>query len=595
MLLTDTSLPDSLARRLDEEQVQAINEAPRAQRFKILAAALVKTDPDTLDALAAAANLPTVTNLVADSDALGLLPARLIHDYQIIPIRNADFEMRNGESQTQPAEPSSGVAPASLTPHSEIHIPHSQSPLVLATSWPPDSAIVDWIRTFTPRPLVWYLGNPDKVHQLIIERFGVGSGSLEGSDDDYIAPENIQQADDDVDEDAAVVRFVTDVITQAVNDEATDIHFEPQEGRLQIRYRVDGLLVPVPVPENLLRFQDAIISRLKIMAKLNISEKRLPQDGRINFRAGGNVLDIRVATAPTIYAESVSLRLLNQKKEAYTMDRLGMSADEQREIKTVLEYPHGIILVTGPTGSGKSTSLNAFLRYINSPDLRIVTVEDPIEYEVPGVNQMQMKPEIGLTFATALRSILRQDPDVIMVGEIRDRDTADIAIRASLTGHLVFSTLHTNDAPGAITRLIDMGIEPFLVASAIELVIAQRLVRRLCPDCSKHEPVNKLKLRETLGVLGIDPDEADCVETLKVPCGCDRCRNTGYRGRIGIFEIFKPDEALHELILRRESTQALATCARENGMKPLQISGWEKVKAGHTTLDEIVRVIAAEK
>ncbi|AWI09114.1 GspE/PulE family protein [Ereboglobus luteus] len=588
MLLTDTSLPDSLARRLDEDQVQAINEAPRAQRFKILAAALVKTDPDTLDALGAAANLPTVTNLVADSDSLGLLPARLVHDYQIIPIRKPDEEEEK-RPEIQRQEDQNQVFANSAPPSS------SQAPLVLATSWPPDSAIADWIRTFTPRPLVWYLGNPDKVHQLIIERFGVGSGSLEGSDDDYIAPENIQQADDDVDEDAAVVRFVTDVITQAVNDEATDIHFEPQEGRLQIRYRVDGLLVPVPVPENLLRFQDAIISRLKIMAKLNISEKRLPQDGRINFRAGGNVLDIRVATAPTIYAESVSLRLLNQKKEAYTMDRLGMSADEQREIKTVLEYPHGIILVTGPTGSGKSTSLNAFLRYINSPDLRIVTVEDPIEYEVPGVNQMQMKPEIGLTFATALRSILRQDPDVIMVGEIRDRDTADIAIRASLTGHLVFSTLHTNDAPGAITRLIDMGIEPFLVASAIELVIAQRLVRRLCPDCSKHEPVNKLKLRETLGVLGIDPDEADRVETLKVPCGCDRCRNTGYRGRIGIFEIFKPDEALHELILRRESTQALATCARENGMKPLQISGWEKVKAGHTTLDEIVRVIAAEK
>jgi type II secretory ATPase GspE/PulE/Tfp pilus assembly ATPase PilB-like protein len=451
--------------------------------------------------------------------------------------------------------------------------------------------MLDWIRTFTARPVAWYLGNPDKVHQLIIERFGVGSGSLEGSDDDYIAPENVRQADDDVDEDAAVVRFVTDVITQAVNDEATDIHFEPQEGRLQIRYRVDGLLVPVPVPENLLRFQDAIISRLKIMAKLNISEKRLPQDGRINFRAGGNVLDIRVATAPTIYAESISLRLLNQKKQAFSMEKLGMTAEEQATIRKSLDIPHGIILVTGPTGSGKSTTLNAFLREINSPDLRIVTVEDPIEYEVPGVNQMQMRPEIGLTFASALRSILRQDPDVIMVGEIRDGETADIAIRASLTGHLVFSTLHTNDAPGAITRLIDMGIEPFLVASSIELVIAQRLVRRLCPECARPAPVNKNKLRDTLAILDLDPAEADTIETLRQPCGCDRCRGSGYRGRIGLFEIFTLNDEIHELILHRESTRALTTCARKHGMRPLQQSGWEKIKSGHTTLEEVLRVI----
>jgi type II secretory ATPase GspE/PulE/Tfp pilus assembly ATPase PilB-like protein len=455
--------------------------------------------------------------------------------------------------------------------------------------------MVDWIRTFTPRPLAWRLGVPEKIHQLILQHFGVGSGSLEDSDDDYIAPELARQAEADVDEDAAVVRFVSDVISQAVSDEATDIHFEPQEGRLQIRYRVDGLLVPVPVPENLLRFQDAIISRLKIMAKLNISEKRLPQDGRINFRSNGTVLDIRVATAPTIYAESISLRLLNQKKQAFSMEKLGMTADEQAVIRKSLDIPHGIILVTGPTGSGKSTTLNAFLREINSPDLRIVTVEDPIEYEVPGVNQMQMRPEIGLTFASALRSILRQDPDVIMVGEIRDGETADIAIRASLTGHLVFSTLHTNDAPGAITRLIDMGIEPFLVASSIELVIAQRLVRRLCPECARPRPVNKTKLRDTLAILDLDPAEADTIDTLRQPCGCDRCRGSGYRGRIGLFEIFTLNDEIHELILRRESTRALTTCARKHGMRPLQQSGWEKIKSGHTTLEEVLRVITVSE
>jgi general secretion pathway protein E len=566
------TLPETLASRLDDEQRQAILEAARGQRLKALAAALKLTEPEALTALAVASGLDTASNLEADSAALSLLPARLVHDYQLVPIL-----YRPGGSRAP-------VIAVDAKPDDPA------APLHLATAWPPDAVMIDWIRTFTARRVVWHLGVPEKIHQLILQHFGVGSGSLEDSDDDYIAPEAAQQAED-VDEEAAVVRFVSDVISQAVADEATDIHFEPQEGKLQIRYRVDGLLVPVPVPDNLLRFQDAIISRLKIMAKLNISEKRLPQDGRINFRANGTVLDIRVSTIPTIYAESISLRLLNQKKEAYTMDRLGMSADEQNQINHILDYPHGIVLVTGPTGSGKSTSLNAFLRKINSPDLRIVTIEDPIEYEVPGVNQMQVRPEIGLKFSDALRHVLRQDPDVIMVGEIRDKDTAEIAIRASLTGHLVFSTLHTNDAPGAITRLIDMGIEPFLVASAIELVIAQRLVRRLCPDCAKPEPVNKIKLRDTLAILGLDPADAEKVHALKQPCGCDRCRGTGYRGRIGIFEILKPNDELHELVLKRESTRTLTQCARQHGMRPLQQSGWEKVQAGHTTLDEVLRVI----
>ena len=447
----------------------------------------------------------------------------------------------------------------------------------------------DWIAIFTPRPVRWHLAPADRVRQLVVENYGVGAGSIEDSNSPALAAD--APASTEADADAAVVRFVREVIEQAIDDAATDIHFEPQEGQLRIRYRVDGLLVPVAVPENLLRYQDAIISRLKIMARLNISEKRLPQDGRINYRAGDNTLDIRVSTIPTIYAESVSLRLLNQKKEAYTMERLGMDETERAQIIKILEYPHGIVLVTGPTGSGKSTSLNAFLRQINSTDLRIVTVEDPIEYEVPGANQMQVRPEIGLTFASALRHVLRQDPDVIMVGEIRDRETADIAIRASLTGHLVFSTLHTNDAPGAITRLIDMGIEPFLVASAIELVIAQRLVRRLCPECARPAPISATKVRETLGVLGLDPQLGEGVTELMAPVGCERCRGTGYRGRVGLFEILKPNEAMHDLIVRRESTRALAKCAREHGMRTLEFSGWTKVRSGLTTLDEILRVI----
>jgi general secretion pathway protein E len=575
--LEQETIPAALAGLLTDEQRQTVIEAPREKRLEALAAALGRPEPEVLAKLAAAAGLDIASNLETDPEARGVLPARLVHEYQIIPIR---FAAAEGSTAGPGGD---GEPPPLFSPAS--------TPLHLATAWLPDDVMADWLRTFTPRPLVWHLAVPERIHQLIIENFGVGSGSLEDSDDSYIAPEAQKETEEIVDEDAAVVRFVTDVISQAIEDQATDIHFEPQEGQLRIRYRVDGLLVPVPVPENLLRFQDAIISRLKIMARMNISEKRLPQDGRINFKAGGLVLDIRVSTVPTIYAESISLRLLNQKKEAYTMDRLGMSAEEQLQITSILDYPHGIILVTGPTGSGKSTSLNAFLRKINSTDLRIITIEDPIEYEVPGVNQMQVRPEIGLTFADALRHVLRQDPDVIMVGEIRDKDTAEIAIRASLTGHLVFSTLHTNDAPGAITRLVDMGIEPFLVASAIELVIAQRLVRRLCPECSKPAPITKVKLQENLAILGCDPAEADKVETLKAPVGCDRCRGTGYRGRIGIFEIFRLNDEMHELVLKRESTRTLADCARKHGMRTLGQSGWEKVKNGHTTFDEVLRVI----
>src|SRR5580692_1447221 len=492
-LLQDT-LPEAIASRLTDEQRQAVLEAPRGARLAALVAALGSTEDEVLAELARISGLDIATNLETNPGARGLLPARLVHDFQIIPIRYGAPESAEGEAE-----------------------PTAATPLHLASAWLPDAAMGDWLRTFTPRPLVWHLAVPERVHQLIIENFGVGSSALEDSDEGYVAPEALRDADADVDEDAAVVRFVTDVITQAVDDQATDIHFEPQEGQLRIRYRVDGLLVPVSVPENLLRFQDAIISRVKIMARLNISERRLPQDGRINFKAAGTTLDIRVSTIPTIYAESISLRLLNKKKEAYTMDRLGMSAEEQSQIKQVLDYPHGIILVTGPTGSGKSTSLNAFLRQINSTDLRIITIEDPIEYEVPGVNQMQVRTEIGLTFASALRHVLRQDPDVIMVGEIRDRDTADIAIRASLTGHLVFSTLHTNDAPGAITRLIDMGIEPFLVASSVEMILAQRLVRRLCPVCKAPSDDARAFISPCLLALKMNPAEISHAKELCKP------------------------------------------------------------------------------
>lgn len=575
-LLATDHLPERFTEALSEEQQLTVLEAERHERVAAVAQALERSEGEVLREIAEDTQISLASDLQADHQSLRLLPARLVHEYQILPIAITDGSVSEepDDEAPEPAEPG------------------PETPLHLATAWLPDDVMSDWIRTFTPRPVVWHLAVAERVHQLIVEHFGVGAASLDDGDDDYLAPEADDANAEIVDEDAAVVRFVTEVISQAITDEATDIHFEPQDGQLRIRYRVDGLLVPVPVPENLLRYQDAIISRVKIMAKLNISEKRLPQDGRINFKAGGVTLDIRVSTFPTIYAESISLRLLNQKKQAFSMEKLGMSIKEQDIITEVLNYPHGIILVTGPTGSGKSTSLNAFLRKINSTDLRIITIEDPIEYEIEGVNQLQVRSEIGLTFASALRHVLRQDPDVIMVGEIRDRETADIAIRASLTGHLVFSTIHTNDAPGAITRLVDMGIEPFLVASSIELVIAQRLVRRLCPACAKDEEINPLKLRDHMLVLGLDPDNPENqVATLKVPCGCDRCRGTGYRGRIGIFEIFRLNEELHELVLKRESTRTLGQVARKHGMRTLGQSGWEKIVAGYTTMEEVLRVV----
>ena len=565
--MMDDTLPSALTDRLSEAARKSLQESVREKRLAVLATGLRLDEAGALDALARATGLPVLETPQIDPDALVVLPARLAHEFQVVPVL------------------SSALATGDRPPVT--------GPLHLATAWPPNATIADWIATFTPRALVWHLAPADRVQLLINENYGVGSGSLDDADESGLAPQDAN-TELEADADAAVVRFVTEVISQAVEESATDIHFEPQEGELCIRYRVDGLLVPVPVPENLLRFQDAIISRLKIMARMNISERRLPQDGRIDFRSNGTALDIRVSTIPTIYAESVSLRLLTQRKQAYTMEGIGLTPPEQALIDKVLGYPHGIILVTGPTGSGKSTSLNAFLRKINSPDLRVITIEDPIEYEVPGANQMQTHSEIGLTFASALRHVLRQDPDIIMVGEIRDLETAEIAIRASLTGHLVFSTLHTNDAPGALTRLTDMGVEPFLVASAVELVIAQRLVRRLCPDCARRQPIDPAALRLTLESMQIPAAEADGITELLHPVGCRACRQTGFRGRIGLFEILQP-KPLHDLIVRRESSKALGALARSHGMRTLSQSGWERVKAGQTSLDELLRTISTSE
>ena len=457
----------------------------------------------------------------------------------------------------------------------------------LITVWPPSDRMSRWVFAVSGKKPIWYLGLPEKVTTAITENFGIGSDSLDESELDADNDEDIQ--DDLEDQNAAIIRFVNEVVQKAIVDRATDIHFEPHKDTLQIRYRIDGQLVPVRVPDNLRSFQDAIISRIKIMAGINISEKRRPQGGRITFSHGQSDLDIRVSTLPTLYGESISLRLLNEKSQPLSMPELGLLPRDERNIGSVLEKPHGIVLVTGPTGSGKSTSLTAFIRKIHKPERRIMTVEDPVEYEVAGINQTQVNSEIGFNFASALREILRQDPDVIMVGEIRDRETADIAIRASLTGHLVLSTLHTNDAPGAITRLIDMEIEPFLIASSVEMVIAQRLVRRLCQECCIPTKMSEQDLLASLSLLEIDSVEKSFHNQVRDAKGCPRCQNLGYRGRVGIFELMRMSDSIHSLVIKSASAPDIREVALQEGMSTLQGSGWQQIKRGLTTIDEVIR------
>ena len=390
------------------------------------------------------------------------------------------------------------------------------------------------------------------------------------------------------DPDASVVKFVNQIIREAIAERATDIHVEPLENDLRIRYRIDGILHEVAVPPQLRVLQNAIISRLKVMARMDIAEKRLPQDGRINLSAGGDAIDVRVSTIPTVNGESISLRLLSRSEgQTFGFERLDMDARQSDAIRRLLARPHGMILVTGPTGSGKSTSLYCFLSSINSVQRRIITIEEPVEYRLPGVSQIDVKPEIGLTFATGLRHILRQDPNIVMVGEIRDHETADISVRAALTGHLVFSTLHTNDAIGGITRLLDMDVEPFLLASTVQAFLAQRLVRTVCPHCAAPAgyPI------EYLAEIGFPfLERASDLEKIRRGTGCDSCRQTGYQGRVAIYEICEINERMRKMTMQKADGGELKAAAIAGGMQTLRADGWRRVLAGQTTVEEVVRV-----
>ncbi|MET0953234.1 MAG: ATPase, T2SS/T4P/T4SS family [Aeromicrobium sp.] len=402
---------------------------------------------------------------------------------------------------------------------------------------------------------------------------------------------NEQSADDDLDtftevsDEAPVVRFVNLLISQAISDRASDIHIEPTEHDLRVRYRIDGVLQDAHrSPKNI---QNGVVSRLKIMAEMNIAERRIPQDGRLSVNHQGRRIDLRVATLPTVWGEKVVARILDNSNTLLGLDDLGFSAGNFERFERSFTKPYGMILATGPTGSGKSTTLYATLNLLNKPDVNVITVEDPVEYRMTGINQVQTNARAGLTFASALRSILRSDPDIILIGEIRDHETAQIAIEAALTGHLVLSTLHTNDAPSAVTRLVEMGIEPFLVGSAIDAVLAQRLCRSLCDRC--REPYQPEA--EELDRLGIPWDPEAGVPTLYQPGGCSKCANTGYRGRMALHEVMTVTEEIERLAVARASTDDVGRAARAQGMVTLRHDGWLKVLQGRTSIEEVLRVV----
>jgi len=444
------------------------------------------------------------------------------------------------------------------------------------------------------KPAEWVLVPRAQLLRAMKSLYGVGAETFDeilktrGSHDALEDTETAIELNAD-DPEASVVKFVNQIIREAIAERATDIHVEPLENDLRIRYRIDGILHEVAVPPQLRVLQSAIISRLKVMSHMDIAERRLPQDGRMNLHASNVEIDVRVSTIPTVNGESISLRLLSRGEQQFNFDRLDLGDKQEKTIRTLLSQPNGIILLTGPTGCGKSTSLYCFLSSINSVQRRIITIEEPVEYRIAGVSQIDVKPEIDLTFAKGLRHILRQDPNVVMVGEIRDIETADISIRAAMTGHLVFSTLHTNDAVGGITRLLDMDVEPFLLASVVKSFIAQRLVRTICPDCAEVVDYP----RDYLAEIGVPVKELGT--RFQRGAGCDQCRHTGYQGRAAIYEVCVITEPLRRLIMQRRDGSELKQCAIAEGMETLRQDGWRRVAQGKTTIEEVVRVTQTDE
>jgi general secretion pathway protein E len=469
--------------------------------------------------------------------------------------------------------------------------------LTLAMTDPFDGATLDSVRQATGYQIRALLGAESEIMDVLEKFYGSAASTLgriiEGIDEANV--ENLDEIEDieqlkDLASEAPVIRLVNLLISKAIESRASDIHIEPFEKDLKVRYRIDGILHDVESPPK--KLKAALISRVKIMSKLNIAERRLPQDGRIKLKVLGKDIDLRVSTLPTLYGESVVMRILDKSNTSlYDIRALGFPEDSLREFESLIRRPHGIFLVTGPTGSGKTTTLYSALSAINLPDKKIVTIEDPVEYQIDGVNQIHVNPQIGLTFATGLRHIVRQDPDVIMVGEIRDLETAEIAIRAALTGHLVFSTLHTNDAPSAITRLIDMGAEDYLIASSLMGVLAQRLVRVICPSCKTEvHPVSEML--DEVGYRRGDPRNGP--DRFYEGQGCEECSNTGFIGRVGIYELMIVNDDIRKLTVGKADSNQIRKKAMENGMRSLRDDGWLKVRQGVSSIAEVLRVTQEE-
>jgi general secretion pathway protein E/type IV pilus assembly protein PilB len=478
-------------------------------------------------------------------------------------------------------------------------MPLSESPdgVLVVTSKVFDTSGLDELRLATGLEILPALAPSSEIDRFAKKYLGVGADTLQslgvGGNEDDIKVLDDQRREDDMDltdaaEDASIIRFVNQVLAEALERRATDVHIEPFEEQLRVRYRIDGVLVEANIPPQVRKFHAAIVSRIKILSHLDIAEKRLPQDGRIRLRVIGREIDLRVSVIPMIHGEAVVLRILDRGDTILGLEHLGMAKRDHNVWEKVLELPHGIILVTGPTGSGKTTTLYAALSRINQVDLKIITIEDPVEYQLRGINQIQVNTKSGLSFAAGLRSILRHDPDVVLIGEIRDRETAEIAVQASLTGHLVFSTLHTNDAPGATTRMIDMGVEPYLVASSLEMVAAQRLVRLICKECKEPAPPEEAeKLRAVFG------DEVP--KTIYRGKGCRNCQGAGYRGRQALFEMMPISDEIRRLILERASSREIRKMAIQQDMKSLREDGWRMIREGRTTPEEVLRMTKDEE
>jgi len=546
-LISHKQAEDSL-RRAREEDKRVID---------ILTAGGTVSEMEILKALAAQFGMETISlsGLDIPQDVIDMVPAEVARRYKVVPVYKTESSLTVALSDPLDVETLDSLRYILKCNVEGVVAPQAEIEVALNQYYQRDAGSVD----------------------SMLEEITEGTVAMPTTSQELMEAAEASEAD------APIIKLVSLIILEAFRNRASDIHLEPLSRQFRVRYRIDGVLHEVESPPK--RLQSAIISRVKIMANMSIAEKRLPQDGRIQVNVMGRDLDLRVSSIPTNHGESIVMRILDKQSLLLGLPKLGFFSDDQQTFERIITAPDGIILVTGPTGSGKTTTLYACLSHINRPDRKIITVEDPVEYQISGINQVQVRADIGLTFAAALRSILRQAPNIVMIGEIRDLETAEIAVNASLTGHLVFSTLHTNDAPSAITRLIDIGVKPFLVASSTRAIMAQRLVRRICDNCKEEYTPTENELR----LLGSAAEQVRQAQLYRGR-GCNECALTGYRGRMGIFEIFRVDDEVRHMIYRRVSSSELRKRARELGMRTLREDGIRKVIAGMTTLEEVLRV-----